>query len=97
MTFKDLHEKNPLVNGNVVLATSHATTMRHFNISEKVDPKKCQLVNLPPLDSYDVDKLISHWQKTRFVYADTTQETRRILTALSGGRGTELARFCQSL
>jgi len=94
--FKDIHLKNPLINGCVVLSTTCATTLRHFDVS-KIKKQKTNLIEVSPFDEYDFNKIMDHWQRTKYVYADTTRETRKILNAICDGRGYELSRFCQSL
>jgi len=96
MALKDFHLQNPLINGNVLLSTTYETTMRHFDLKKRLTPK-AHLMVTPILSEYEFNKIMNHWQRTKFVMADTTRETRKIMLALAGGRGFDLSRFCHSL
>jgi len=92
--FYDMHRDPKLIHGAFVGALSGEITYRYFPVPHDAP---CQWKKVEPFSVYETHKVFDHYQRTQYIQAQTTQNTREIIHQLCDGRGREIARFCQSI
>lgn len=92
--FMDCHESHGLINGTFVGALCRETSYRHFPIETH---KNEDWIEVPGFTPYETQKMFQHYERTKYVYAETSEETRNVICQLCDGRPQEMWKYARAL